>query len=90
MSAVPSLDTCAELIWAKINFPNKNPILICSFYRPPNNLLEPLFQLQESVKRLIDDSVSLPNIILAGDSDIHWSDGIGQLQSMVTNVILCF
>ena len=36
MSAVPSLDTCAELVWAKINFPNKNPVFICSYYRAPN------------------------------------------------------
>ena len=83
MSAVPSLDTSAELVWAKISLPNKNPVFICSFYRPPNNLLDPLIQLQESLKRLLDDSVSLPNVILAGDfnfPDIHWIDGYGQLQ----------
>ena len=67
LSAVPSLDTCAELLRAKINLANKNPIFICSFYRAPNSLLEALFQLQESHKRLIDGSVSLPYIILAGD-----------------------
>ena len=80
VSAVPSLDTSAELVWVKINFSNKNPIFI---YRPPNNLLEPLIQLQESLNRLLNDSVSLPSIILAGDfnfPDIHWIDGNGQLQ----------
>ena len=48
-SAIPSLDTDAEIIWAKIDISKRNPIFICSFYRPPNNLLQPLVKLHESL-----------------------------------------
>ena len=78
------IDTDAEIIWAKIDFSERNPIFICSFYRPPNNLLQPLVQLHESLSELLNSNVSLPCIILVGDFNlpsIYWSDGSGQLQS---------
>ena len=84
VSAIPSLDTVAEIIWAKIDILKRNPILICSFYRPPNNLLQPFVKLHESLSELLNSNVSLPCIILAGDFNlpsIYWSDGSGQLQS---------
>ena len=64
-SAIPSLDTDAEIIWAKIDISKRNPIFICSFYRPPNNLLQPLVKLHESLSELLNSNVSLPCIILA-------------------------
>ena len=30
-SAIPSLDTDAEIVWAKIDVPKGNPIFICSY-----------------------------------------------------------
>ena len=77
-------DTDAEIIWAKIDISKRNPIFICSFYRPPNNLLQPLVKLHESLNELLNSNVSHPCIILAGDFNlpsIYWSDGSGQLQS---------
>ena len=73
----------SNLVWAKIDVPKGYPIFICSFYRPPNNLLQPLIQLQESLNELLNSVVSLPYIILAGEFNlpsIYWSEGSGQLQ----------
>ena len=78
------MDTDAEIIWAKIDISKRNPIFICSFYRPPKNLLQPLVKLHESLSELLNSNVSPPCIILAGDFNlpsIYWSDGSGQLQS---------
>ena len=83
-SAIPSLDTDAEIIWAKIDISKTNPIFICSFYRPPNNLLQSLVKLYESLSELLNSKVSLPCITLAGDFNlpsIYWSDGSDKLQS---------
>ena len=82
-SAILSLDTDAEIVWAKIDVPKENPILICSFCRPPNNLLQPLIQLQESLDKILNSVVSPPYLILVGDFNlpsIYWSEGSGQLQ----------
>ena len=78
------MDTDADIIWAKVDISKRNPIFICSFYRPPNNLLQPLVKMHESLSELLNSNVSLPCIILAGDFNlpsIYWSDGSGQLQS---------
>ena len=69
-SAIPSLDTDAEIIWAKIDISKRNPIFICSFYRPPNNLLQPLIKQHKSLSELLNSNVSLPCIILAGDFNL--------------------
>ena len=77
------MDTDAEIIWAKIDISKRNPIFICSFYRPPNNLLQPLVKLYESLSKLLNSNVSLPCTILAGDFNLpslYWSDGSSQLQ----------
>ena len=65
-SAIPLLDRDAEIIWTKIDISKRNPIFICSFYRPPNNLLQQL----ESLSKLLNSNVSLPCISLAGDFNL--------------------
>ena len=70
----------AELVWAKNSFQNwEGNQCICSFYRSPNNSLNPLIQLRQSLNQLASE-VTFPFIILAGDFnllDITWSDGHG-------------
>ena len=69
-SSIPSLDTDAEIIWAKIDISKRNPIFICSFYRPPSNLLQPLVKLHERLSELLNSNVSLSCIIFAGDFNL--------------------
>ena len=75
----PNLQTDAELVWAKLHFRGRQPIYICSFYRPPDNSLNALIQLRQSLDLLSNES-TVPFIILAGDfnlPDITWNDGHG-------------
>ena len=53
-SAIPSLDTDAKIIGARIDISKRNPFFICSFYRPPHNLLQPLVKLHESLSELLN------------------------------------
>ena len=50
----PSLDTEAELIWAKITLLNRCPIHVCIFYRPPNTDSYPIEQLRLSITNLLN------------------------------------
>ena len=78
----PELDVSAEFVWAKITLAKRNPIYICSFYRPPAPFIEPILYLQTSLNSLINQTNELPNIILTGDFNfpsINWCDGSGQL-----------
>jgi len=45
----PELNLNAEIVWAKITLAKRNPICICSFYRPPDPSTEPILQLQTSL-----------------------------------------
>jgi len=49
----PNLQVEAELVWAKIHFKGKQPVFICSFYRPPDRYLNPLIQLRQLLNRLV-------------------------------------
>jgi len=62
--------TDAELVWAKITLARGDPIFICSYYRPPNSLQHSLLQLQESLNKVLSNSIQFPNIILAGDFNL--------------------
>ncbi|XP_065892800.1 uncharacterized protein [Dysidea avara] len=78
----PSLDTEAELIWIKLTPPNQSPIHICAFYRPPTSDLYPIEQLHLSLSNLLNQSKTLPNILLMGDFNfpgITWNSGYGQI-----------
>jgi len=50
-----------------ISFKRLDPIFICSYYRPPNSMQHSLLQLQESLNKVLSNSIQFPNIILAGD-----------------------
>jgi len=55
---------------------------ICSYYRPPDSLQHSLLQPQESLNKVLSNSIQFPNAILAGDFNlpgIVWIDGGGQL-----------
>ena len=80
----PSLDTEAELIWIKLTPPNQRPIHICAFYRPPTSDLYPIEQLHLSLSNLLNQSKTLPNILLMGDFNfpgITWNSGYGQIST---------
>ena len=81
VTEVPSLNTDAELIWAKIKLYNQSPLYICSYYRPPNSDLQSAFQLSDSLNKLVRQNPCC-NIILAGDFNlpsIKWDDGQGTI-----------
>ena len=63
----PMFDGDAEMVWAKLTLSAIKPIYLCSFYRPPDGLKDPILQLKASLSKLYDKSSQLPNIILAGD-----------------------
>ena len=76
------LNTNAELVWAKVSIPNTQPIYVCSYYRSPDNNLNPILQLQISLNKLVEKSLNIPSILLMGDFNfpsIVWSDGYGLL-----------
>ena len=49
----PTLDSNAELIWAKINLHNSPPLYICSYYQPPYSDLQQILELNESIAKLM-------------------------------------
>ena len=72
------MTTNAEMIWAKVSPVHGEPISICSFYRPPDNNVNPM----EDLKTVLTMVTNVNNIILAGDFNlpsIIWKDGIGQI-----------
>ena len=78
----PTLSVDAELVWVKIILSNMKQLYLGSFYRPPDHRAYPMLELQTSLKKLIDQCSSSPNIILLGDFNfpsIVWSDGQGQV-----------
>ena len=59
-------------------------IYICSFHRTPNNLLEPLINLNSSLNKLFSYNTQFPTVIVAGDfniPDIMWMDGYGTIKA---------
>ena len=78
-SPVNDLDIGCEIVWARIEIANKNPLYIGSFYRTPSkDDPEIINQLHESVSKLTckKDGVLL-NVIINGDvntPDIIWED----------------
>ena len=58
------------------------PIYLCSFYRPPDGLKDPILRLTAALNKLYDKSSQPPNIILAGDfnfPNLLWEGGIGSV-----------
>ena len=60
----------------KINFTRNKSIYSASYYRPPNDHLQSLEALHESLTKLYRTHKTPPNVVLAGDfnlPDINWS-----------------
>ena len=77
----PTLDSNAELIWAKINLHNSPPLYICSYYWPPHSDLQSILELNELIAKLIRRHQSC-DFIIAGDFNlpsIEWNDGQGTI-----------
>ena len=76
-----TLDTTAELIWAKINLHKLPPLYICSYYRPSHSDLQLILELNKSIDKLTRKHQNC-NFILAGDFNfpaIKWSNGQGTI-----------
>ena len=79
----PNLSQNAEMIWAEIYPVSHEPCLVCSFYRPPDALSNPILSLKEALQHISRTKGNQSNIILAGDFNfpsIEWSDGIGHVK----------
>jgi len=50
----PLFNEDAEMIWAKLCIRNSKPIHICSFYRPQNNLTDPITNLRRSLGKFFN------------------------------------
>lgn len=66
-----SLSTECELVWAKVQFNNRKPLYIGSFYRPPNSSIKELEQLNLSLDKLQNQLRSLPSILFGGGGDFN-------------------
>ena len=67
------LDSDSEILWIEINITGTKPILVGSFYRPPNSDRDYLGNLRISLEKISQSKFS--NIWLAGDfncGDIVW------------------
>ena len=87
VSEMPELNSNAELIWAKVTLPKKAPIYQCSYYCPPNTLVDPILQLKASLNKLTHNQTKFLNIILMGDFNlpgISWTNVGGQIVSVPT------
>ena len=58
------MTTIAEMIWAKVSPVHGEPISICSFYRPPDNNVNPMEDLKTAVS-MVTAVTNVNNIILA-------------------------
>ena len=79
----PSLNVQAELIWVKITPLNQSPIHICTFYHPPISDSPPIEQLHLSLANLLNQSKTLPNILLMGDFNSQVLLGIMVMVTLV-------
>ena len=87
VTEMPELTTNAEFIWAKVTLPNKNPIYLCSYYRPTNTSVDSILQLRDSLNKLTNNSSKFLNIVMMGDFNlpsISWSDIGAQIVSPPT------
>jgi len=78
----PTLDTDAELKWAKINLLNSAPLYICSYYRPPYSDLQPILELNESMDKLARKHPNCNFIVASFGGNFNlpiWIDGLGSI-----------
>ena len=80
----PELVSDCETIWIKLHCADSSKSLyICSYYRPPDNNIHSIAQLNKSFTKLFDREATFPLILLVGDfnfPDILWLDGHGYIK----------
>ena len=68
------LDADCELLWAQLQIKDAKSVFLGCFYRPPNDGIESLHQLDQSLSKLYGSNNS-PNAWIGGDfnlSEIEW------------------
>jgi exonuclease III len=71
-----NLNSNCEIVWTKVHFTRNKSIYFASYYRPPNDHLQSLEALHESLTKLYRTQKTPPNVVIAGDfnlPDINWS-----------------
>ena len=71
-----NLNSNCEIVWTKVHFTRNKSIYFASYYRPPNDHLQSLEALHESLTKLYRTQKTPPNVVIAGDCnlpDINWS-----------------
>jgi hypothetical protein len=71
-----NLNSNCEIVWTKVHFTRNKSIYFASYYRPPNDHLQLLEALHESLTKLYRTQKIPPNVVIAGDfnlPDINWS-----------------
>ena len=71
-----NLNSNCEIVWTKVHFTRNKSIYFASYYRPPNDHLQSLEALHESLTKLYRTQKIPPNVVIAGDfnlPDINWS-----------------
>ena len=86
-SSVPELDSDCEIVWAKLEVSGQKATYLASYYRPPNNDINSLENLQSSLDKL--GSRKNSNIIMAGDMNLPgWDWANGCLKEGASNISL--
>ena len=60
-----------EVIWVQVLLRNNKKMFISSFYRPPDNCLEPLEQFRDSLRVITEEHSKNPNNIILGSGDYN-------------------
>ena len=72
-----NLNSNCEIILTKIHFARNKCIYFASYYRPPNDHLQSLEALHDSLTKLYRSQKTPPNVVIAGDfnpPDINWTN----------------
>jgi hypothetical protein len=75
-SAVPEVESNAEIVWAKIQLQSSEDMYVSSFYRPPNDNKESFEQFKHSLESR-PPSLKKKPLILGGDfnlPEINWAE----------------
>ena len=70
-----NLNSNCEILWKKIHFARNKCIYFAFYYRPPNDHLQSLEALHDSLTKLYRSQKTPPNVVIAGDfnlPDINW------------------
>ena len=66
-----NLNANCEIVWKKIHFERNKCINFASYYRPPNDHLQSLEALHDSLTKIYRSQKTPPNVVIA---DINWTN----------------